>query len=78
MKRPNFEKLLPLLKSGNEFSLTESQYEESTGAALPKDFYYLKSKSSFAKKAKEYGYVIAVCEKIICLKPSIPTKENIS
>ena len=68
MKKPNFEKMLPLLESGNEFSLTEAQYEESTGAVLPKDYYYLRNKSSFAKKAKEYGYAIAVTEKIICLK----------
>ena len=68
MKKPNFENLLPLLESGNEFSLTESQYEESTGATLPKNFYYLKNKSSFSKKVKEYGYCITIKERIICLK----------
>ena len=40
---PNFEKLIPLLRSNEEFSLTEKQYKEKTGADLPKENYYLKT-----------------------------------
>ena len=68
MKKPIFEKLLPLLESGEEFSLTETQYLQKTGATLPKNIYYLKNNSAFSKKAKEYGYDITVKEKTICLK----------
>ena len=52
MKKPNLEKLLPLLESGEEFSLTETQYLQQTGATLPKDIYYLKNKSALSKKVK--------------------------
>lgn len=68
MKKPNLEKLLPLLESGEEFSLTETQYLQKTGATLPKDIYYLKNKSALSKKVKEYGYCILIKEKTISLK----------
>ena len=71
MANRNFDKLLPLFKSGEEFSLTESQYSKSTGYSLPKEVYYLKKKSAFAKIAKQYGYFITVKEKTICLKKEI-------
>lgn len=70
--KPKFEKLLSLFEAQSDFSLTESQYEKSTGAALPKDFYYLKSKSALATLAKKYGFSVEIQEKTICLKK----KEN--
>ncbi len=68
MKKPTFERILPLLESGEDFSLTETQYLRHTGATLPKDIYYLKNKSSLSKIAKKHGYLIVVKEKTICLK----------
>lgn len=68
MKKPNFDKLLPLFESKEEFSLTELQYKSQTGVALPSSTYYLKKKSALSKLAKKYGYSIAVLERTICLK----------
>ena len=66
--RPNFEKLIPLFQSNENFSLTETQYKKSTGVSLPKDYRYLKNRSALAKIAKKHGYVIEIQEKTICLK----------
>ena len=68
MSKRNFDKLIPFFESGEEFSLTESQYRKNTGYSLPKEVYYLKNKSAFSNVAKKYGYVISVKEKTICLK----------
>lgn len=68
MKKPKFEKLLPLLQSNEDFSLTESQYEEKTGAPLPIGIYYLKKQSALAKIAREHGFEIWVQEKTIIVK----------
>ena len=71
MKRAKFEKLLPLFESNEEFSITEKQYKQSTGADLPKGIYYLKNGSAVSKIAKRYGYKILIKEKTICFQ-----KEN--
>lgn len=71
MPKLNFEKIAPLFKAGQEFSLTESQYLKSVGQPLPKDYYYLKSKSALAAEAKKYGYQIEIKEKTVCLKKSV-------
>lgn len=71
MSKPNFRGLLPLLESNQEFSLTESQYLKSTGATLPKQTYYLKNNSALSKIAKEYGFIIEVKERTICLKRKV-------
>ena len=71
MKRPNLDKILDLLQSNQEFSLTESQYLKSTGATLPKQTYYLKNNSALSKIAKEYGFIIEVKERTICLKRKV-------
>lgn len=68
MAKLNFENLIPLFESNQEFSLTESQYQKQVGKSLPKDFYYLKSQSALARQAKKYGYRIEIKEKTICLK----------
>ena len=71
MAKLNFQKLIPLFESSQEFSLTESQYEKSVGKSLPKNFYYLKNQSALAKEAKKYGYYIEIKEKTICLRKAI-------
>ena len=71
MKKPNFEKLVPLFESNEEFSITEKQYKQSTGTDLPKEIYYLKNKSAISKEAKKYGYEISVKEKTICFQRKI-------
>ena len=55
MRKPNFDKLFPLFEAKEDFSLTETQYEKSTSASLPKNFYYLKQNSALAKIAKNMG-----------------------
>lgn len=68
MKHPNFEKLYPLFQSGEDFSLTETQYKQSTGSSLPKDNRYLQTNSALARIAKEKGYKIIVTERTVSLK----------
>lgn len=68
MGKPKFDKLFPLFEANENFSLTEKQYEKSTGAALPKDYYYLKNRSAFSKLAKKYGYVVEINEKTVSLR----------
>ena len=68
MAKPKLETLSQLCLSNEDFSLTERQYEKSTGAPLPKSFYYLKNNSALSKIAKKYGYVVEIKEKTICLK----------
>ena len=68
MAKINFEKITPLFRANQEFSLTESQYEKSVGRTLPKDFYYLKKDSAIAKEAEKHGYYIEVKEKTVCFK----------
>lgn len=52
-----------LLEQGNNFEVTEAQYENSVRKAMPKTD-YLKKKSPVAKLAKEYGYKIQIEERI--------------
>lgn len=68
MTKPNFDTMVNLLESGQDFSLTEKQYFQHTGATLPKDPYYLKNNSALSKIATEYGYYITVTERTISLK----------
>ena len=68
MSKPNLTKLLLLFKAQSDFSLTETQYAEKTGAALPKDSYYLLKKSAVAKAAMENGYEILLNERTILFK----------
>lgn len=68
MAKINFENLTPLFQANKEFSLTESQYEQSVGKSLPKNFYYLKTESALAKEAKKHGYYIEIKEKTVSFK----------
>jgi hypothetical protein len=71
MAKLNFEKIIPLFESNQEFSLTESQYEKSVGKPLPKNHYYLKNDSALAKEAKKRGYYIEIKERTVCLKRAV-------
>ncbi len=71
MSKLNFERITPLFESNQEFSLTESQYEQSVGKPLPKDYYYLKKNSALAREAQKHGYYIEIREKTVCLKKVI-------
>ena len=68
MKQPNFDKLIPLFLANEDFSLTESQYEKSTGGTLPKEIYYLKNRSALSRVAKQYGFFVEIREKIVSLR----------
>ena len=69
--RIDFSRFLPLLKSNEEFSITEKQYLKGTGKEMPKDTYYLKHNSALSKEVKKYGYTIDVNERTIILKKII-------
>lgn len=71
MAKPDFSKIIPLLESNEEFSLTEKQYLKRTGRDLPKDTYYLKNRSALAKEVEKYGYSIEVKERTIILKKAV-------
>ena len=69
-KNPNLGNLLPLFESNSDFSLTETQYEQMTGANLPQRKKYIEADSALSKLAQKYGYKVIVqkrtvlCEKI--------------
>ena len=75
MAKPDFSKIVPLLESNEEFSLTEKQYLKRTGRDLPKDTYYLKHRSALSNEAKKYGYEIEVKERTIILKKPFKNKK---
>lgn len=76
-KRPKLDSLDYLFDQGVDFCLTAKEYEEQTGAPLPKNQSYLKTGSAFAARAKEKGYVIVgveekpVIEKTVILKKEV-------
>ncbi len=65
MATPNLDKIEKQMKTGETFSLTNSQYKKSTGLDIPKDAIYLIKRSAVAKKARENGYKIVVHERQI-------------
>ena len=71
MSRPDLKKIQTLLESNEDFSITEKQYKNSTGASMPKDTYYLKNRSALAKLANEHGFTVEVQERTISLKKRI-------
>ena len=76
MSKPNLAKIIELLESGEQFSLTESQYETKTGSNVPKDNTYLVKKSAVARKAKEYGYRLVLQERTILFEKEQNDKEK--
>lgn len=68
-KKPNLTNLLPLFESNTNFSLTEAQYAQRTGANLPQNSKYIENNSALSKFAKKLGYKITVQERtILCEK----------
>lgn len=68
MGKPKLNEIERRLTYGDEFSLTDAQYEKRTGVALPKRKSYLEKDSAIAKLAKKYGYSIEVQERKIFFK----------
>ncbi len=62
-KKLDLSSFEPLMKSGNDFEVTEEQYERAIRKAMP-ETNYLKKNSPVAKLAKENGYKIQVEERI--------------
>ena len=48
-----------LFAKGEDFELTDVQYEEKVKKSLPKNADYIKRKSPLAQKARENGFIIA-------------------
>ena len=73
-KHPKLTELEYLFEQGDEVCFSGREYEEKTGAPLPKDKSYIMKGSALMRWAGENGYVIAdvqenaVIEKIITLK----------
>lgn len=57
-KHPKLSELDSLFDNRSEIRLTDRQYEEKTGVALPKAKSYLIRNSAFAGWLDEKGYVI--------------------
>lgn len=68
MKKPKLNEIVQIMQTGKDFSLTETQYLQTTGANIPKENYYLIHKSAISKRAKEMGYTIGLSEKTINFK----------
>lgn len=60
LKHPNLIEIEKKLRTGNDFKLTREQYIELTGIDTPQRKYYTEKRSSVARKAAEYNYVITV------------------
>lgn len=65
MPSPKLSEIIKLMELGTEFTLTDSQYKSKTGLHIPKDNSYLIHRSAIAKRARRYGYKLAVHEKEI-------------
>lgn len=68
MSRPDLTKITALMEANEDFSITETQYQKSTGTNMPKSTYYLKKNSALSRLAKKYGFSIEVQERTISLK----------
>ena len=65
MNHPRLEKIVELLKNGEEFALNRQQYIELTGTDIPQDKYYTEKKSAVAKRAIDYGFGIVVVPEVL-------------
>ena len=68
MAKPNMKNIQKMFDSGEDFSLTEKQYLNKTGATIPKDGYYLTHRSAIARAAQENGFAIIIQERTIIFK----------
>ena len=68
-KRQNLQNLQSLFEANANFSLTETQYVQKTGANLPQNSRYIEKDSALSKFAKKYGFIITVKERtVLCEK----------
>lgn len=73
-RKLNFDELDDLFEQGEDFRLTDKEYEKRVGSPLPKEKSYIKNRSPFGEKARKCGYMIAdieekaVVERTIILK----------
>ena len=62
---PDFAKLERTMEAREDFSLTRSQYRDSTGRNLPKEKWYIENRSAVAFCAREYGFRVEVVPETI-------------
>ena len=75
-KHPKFDPLNSFAEKGKDFTLTGSQYEEFTGAPLPKGKSYLINHSALACWAKKRGYDIAGVQEEAVIERTIYFKKR--
>lgn len=64
-KGPNLSAIIEMMQSNQDFSLTQAQYQHSTGAPLPKERSYTEKRSAVARCAKEHGFRVEVIPETI-------------
>ena len=67
-QKPNLSTIIERLSTGNDFQLTRQQYISETGADIPQNKTYTKTKSAVAQMAKLYDYSIEVIPEILIFK----------
>lgn len=65
MARPKLDNIIKQLETGEDFSLTDSQYKRKTGLNIPKNPYYLLNSSAVAGVAEKYGYKLVIQERTL-------------
>lgn len=65
MKHPKLDGISEKFKSGEDFTLSRSQYIAMTGADIPQGKYYTEKQSAVAKRANLYGYRIIVVPEVL-------------
>lgn len=75
-KHPNLNELDYLFKKGSDFRITAREYEEKTGAPLPKGKSYIKNNSALARKVAEHGCVIAEIQEKAIIERTIFIKKK--
>ena len=67
-RRPDLSKLDSWLGKKDRIDLTDAEYENITGLALPKDRYYLLNRSALARRCIENGYEIRLIDKRVIIE----------
>lgn len=67
-QRIDLSLLEPMFNAGNDFELSQSEYERIIGKAMPETDSYLKYGSPVAKMAKDKGYMLQVEKKVAVQK----------
>ena len=76
-KKLNFDGLEAVFCQGKDhFYITEKDYEEKVGKALPEGKDYLKKRSPFAKWLKEKGYCIVETREEAVIETRVYIEKN--